>query len=71
MTAPSAAPRSTVPILGAQSPIARTALIVVVALALGTIVGHLLLPDLPPTLVFGLAAISILGLAWLIGQAAG
>src|SRR4051812_40275718 len=69
MTAPSAAPRSTIPILGAQSAIARIALIVVVAIALGTIVGHLLLPDLPPTLVFSLAAISILGLAWLIGQA--
>ena len=69
MTAPSASPRSTIPILGAQSPIARVALIVVVAIALGTIVGHLLLPGLPPTIVFGLAALSILGLAWLIGQA--
>jgi Ca2+:H+ antiporter len=58
-----------VPILGPMSRPARVVLIVVAAVAVGTIAGHVVLPSLPPTLVFGLAALSILGLAWIIGQA--
>src|SRR3954454_10608661 len=57
-----------IPILGAQSPIARVVTVIVVALGVGTIALNLVIPGLPATLVFGLAALSILGLAWLIGQ---
>ena len=57
------------PILGALSPVVRGAVIAVVTLAVATIVVHLLVPSLAPTAVFGLSAVSILGLAWLIGQA--
>src|SRR5436305_13400440 len=58
-----------IPILGAQSPIARVLTVIVVALGVTTIALNLVIPGLPATLVFGLAALSILGLAWLIGQA--
>ncbi len=61
--------QGTVPILGSLSPIVRTALLVVLALAVGTIVLEVVVGGLPPTFVFGLSALSILGLAWLIGQA--
>jgi Ca2+:H+ antiporter len=61
--------RLRVPILGAQSIPARIATIAFVALGVATIVADLVVPGLSPTLVFGLAALSILGLAWLIGQA--
>ena len=61
--------RSAVPILGGMSPIARIAFLLVVGLAVVTIVLDVVVGGLPPTLVFGLAALSILGLAWLIGQA--
>jgi Ca2+:H+ antiporter len=61
--------RGTVPILGAVSPIVRGAIVVVLVLAVGTIALQLVVGGLPPTLVFGLSALSILGLAWLIGQA--
>src|SRR3954463_10439872 len=57
-----------IPILGAQSPIARVATVIVVALGIATIAVNLAIPGLPPTFVFALAALSILGLAWLIGQ---
>jgi Ca2+:H+ antiporter len=60
---------SHLPILGPMSPPARIVLIVVAVLAVGTIGSRALLPSLPPTLIFGLAALSILGLAWIIGQA--
>jgi len=60
---------ATLPVLGAMSRPARAAAVFVLAMAAVTIVGHLLNPDLPPTLIFGLSALSILGLAWLIGQA--
>jgi Ca2+:H+ antiporter len=58
-----------IPILGAQSPAARIATIAFVALGVATIAADLAIPGLSPTLLFGLAALSILGLAWLIGQA--
>jgi Ca2+:H+ antiporter len=58
-----------VPILGAQSLPARIATVIVAILAIATIVVDLTIPGLPPTAIFGLAALSILGLAWLIGQA--
>jgi len=57
------------PILGAQSLPARIATVVVVALGLTTIAANLAIPGLAPTAIFGLSALSILGLAWLIGQA--
>jgi Ca2+:H+ antiporter len=60
---------SGLPILGGLSRPARIAFLVVVGLAVTTIVVHLVVHDLPATLVFGMAAVSILGLAWLIGQA--
>jgi Ca2+:H+ antiporter len=68
MTRESSATRG-VPILGAQSLPARVVTIAVVALGIATVVMNQAVPDLPPTFVFGLAALSILGLAWLIGQA--
>lgn len=57
------------PILGGLSRPARIAFLIVVGLAVLTILLEVLVHDLPPTLVFALAALSILGLAWLIGQA--
>src|SRR5258707_6809342 len=57
------------PIIGGLSPLARIAFLVVVGLAILTIVLSVAVQGLPPTLVFALAAVSILGLAWLIGQA--
>jgi len=68
MTEP-AAGRPRFPVLGAQSIAARIVTVAVVALGIVTIVVDLAVPGLPPTLIFGLAALSILGLAWLIGQA--
>jgi Ca2+:H+ antiporter len=59
---------STLPIIGGLSPLARVAFLVVVGLAVVTIALSIV-ASLPPTLMFALAALSILGLAWLIGQA--
>jgi Ca2+:H+ antiporter len=69
VTASHRTPGGGLPILGVLSLPARIAVVVVVALAGTTIVARVLVSDLPPTLAFGLAAVSILGLAWLIGQA--
>jgi Ca2+:H+ antiporter len=69
MTEPRPRPGAGLPIVGGLSPLARIAFLVVVGLALTTIVLAVAVRSLPPTLVFGLAAVSILGLAWLIGQA--
>ncbi|MEA2549803.1 MAG: Ca2+:H+ antiporter, partial [Chloroflexota bacterium] len=69
MTDPAPAARGSIPIIGGLSPLGRTAFLIVVGLGLVTIVASIVAPGLPPTLVFGLAAVSILGLAWLIGQA--
>jgi len=66
---PPAAPAARIPVLGALSRPARIAVVVVAVLAAVTILANVLIHDLPPTLTFGLAALSILGLAWLIGQA--
>jgi Ca2+:H+ antiporter len=60
---------ASIPVLGPLSPIARIVLVVVVALAVVTITIHAVVPGIPPTIVFALSALSILGLAWLIGQA--
>jgi Ca2+:H+ antiporter len=60
---------SGIPILGGLGPIARILFLAIVGLAVVTIVLDLVVGGLPPTLVFGLSALSILGLAWLIGQA--
>ncbi len=68
MTEPTVTPRR-LPIIGAMSRLARGTMLFVLALAIVTIAGHTLNPDLEPTLVFGLSALSILGLASLIGQA--
>ncbi len=69
MTARIPAAGSGFPILGGLSRLARIAFLVVIGLALVTIVLSVVAHDLPPTLMFGLAALAILGLAWLIGQA--
>lgn len=69
MTERSAPIGSGIPILGGLAPLARIAFLVVVGLAVATIVLDLVVGGLPPLLVFGLSALSILGLAWLIGQA--
>lgn len=69
MSDPTASRSGGIPIISGLSPAARVAFLVVVALAVVTVVLALVLPGLPPTLVFGLASVSILGLAWLIGQA--
>jgi len=61
--------RGSLPILGVLSRPARIAVVVVGVFAAVTILAAILVPGLPPTLAFGLAAVSILGLAWLIGQA--
>jgi Ca2+:H+ antiporter len=63
------ASRDGIPILGVLSPAARIAVVAVVVLAATTILARILVGGLPPTLAFGMAALSILGLAWLIGQA--
>jgi Ca2+:H+ antiporter len=68
VSSPSRAGGGGIPILGVLSLPARIALVAVVVLALTTIVTSFLV-HLAPTLTFGLAAVSILGLAWLIGQA--
>ena len=62
-------PAAAIPILGPLSPLARGVLLVVVGLSVVTIATSALVADAPPTLLFGLSALSILGLAWLIGQA--
>jgi Ca2+:H+ antiporter len=69
MTARPASMGSGLPIVGGLSPLARLVFIVVVGVSIATIVLNVLVGGLPPVLVFGLAALSILGLAWLIGQA--
>lgn len=69
MTDPSVRSGSGFPIIGGLSPLARIAFLVVVGLAIVTIALSLVVKSLPPTLTFALAAGSILGLAWLIGQA--
>ncbi|HEY7131761.1 MAG TPA: calcium/proton exchanger [Candidatus Limnocylindrales bacterium] len=56
------------PVLGAMSPITRAIAIAVAILGIATIAANALV-GLEPTVVFGLAALSILGLAWLIGLA--
>src|SRR4249919_2469343 len=69
MTAPSRPAGGRLPIFGAMSTVARVVMVIVIVLAFGTIVGTAVVPSLEPTVVFGFAALSILGLAWLIGQA--
>jgi Ca2+:H+ antiporter len=69
MSASRRPPFAAIPILGVVSRPVRIAIIVVVALALTAILVRILVTELAPTVVFGLAAVSILGLAWLIGQA--
>jgi Ca2+:H+ antiporter len=56
-----------VPILGPLSPVARTAVVATVVLSLATIAFETLVHEPNETLVFVLAAASILGLAWVVG----
>ena len=58
-----------IPILGVLSLPARIAVLAAVGLAVATILVDLVLHVLPETAVFGMAAVSILGLAWLVGLA--
>src|SRR5204863_1543618 len=67
MTSPPSSSR--IPILGGLSRAGQVAFVLVMGLGLATILLDVVVHELPPTLVFGLAALSILGLAWLIGQA--
>ena len=60
---------SGIPILGVLSMPSRIALVVAVGLAIATILVDVVLHLLPPTVVFLMAAVSILGLAWLVGLA--
>src|SRR6185436_6945262 len=69
MSSPARPPSSGIPVLGVLSLPARIAVLVVVALGATTILASIFVSGLPPTLLFALAAVSILGLAWLIGQA--
>ncbi|HEX3428544.1 MAG TPA: calcium/proton exchanger [Candidatus Limnocylindrales bacterium] len=69
MSAQPASTRRGLPVLGALSRPARIALLAVAVLAAATILAAAFVRGLPPTLMFGLAGLSILGLAWLIGQA--
>jgi Ca2+:H+ antiporter len=55
--------------MGPLSPAARTAVVATLALSLLTIAYELVIPNPNQTLVFVLAAASILGLAWLVGVA--
>jgi Ca2+:H+ antiporter len=66
MSQPTTHPSGRIPIIGVLGMPSRIAFVVTVLLALVTIavdVGHLL----PPTVVFVVAAVAILGLAWLVG----
>jgi Ca2+:H+ antiporter len=56
-----------IPVLGVLSAPSRIAVIVTVALSVVTILADLVLDLFPPTAIFVMAAISILGLAWLVG----
>jgi Ca2+:H+ antiporter len=69
MTDRAASNGSGLPIIGVLSPLARVVFLVVIGLSIVTIVLDVVVGGLPPLLVFGLSAVSILGLAWLIGQA--
>jgi Ca2+:H+ antiporter len=69
MSSPARTPPGGIPVLGVLSMPARIAVVVVVAVGTTTILASILVRGLPPTLLFALAAVSILGLAWLIGQA--
>ena len=67
MTAHSAPAGGGLPILGALSMPARTAVVVTLVLSLATIAYELFVGHPNETLVFVLAAASILGLAWVVG----
>src|SRR4029079_6994466 len=68
--APAPAPaRAGLPILGPLSMATRIALVATLALSLATIAFQLLVHEPDETVVFVLAAVSILGLAWVVGLA--
>jgi Ca2+:H+ antiporter len=68
--APAPAPaRAGLPILGPLSMATRIALVATLALSLATIAFELLVHEPDETVVFVLAAVSILGLAWVVGLA--
>src|SRR5215208_2831419 len=67
MSHPATRPVDGIPILGVLSTPARIAVVVTVALAVATILVDVVLHLFPPTAIFVMAAISILGLAWLVG----
>jgi Ca2+:H+ antiporter len=58
---------SGLPILGALSKPSRIAFVVIVAIAVATILVEFVFHGLPETVIFVMAAIAILGLAWLVG----
>jgi Ca2+:H+ antiporter len=67
MSHPTTHPGGGIPILGVLSTPARIAVVVTVGLAVATILVDFVLHVFPPTVVFVMAAVSILGLAWLVG----
>src|SRR5215208_1633080 len=67
MSHPATRPVDGIPILGVLSTPARIAVVVTVALAVATILIDFVFHAFPPTVVFVMAAVSILGLAWLVG----
>ena len=67
MSHSTASPTNGIPVLGVLSLPARIAVVVTVALAVATILVDVVFHVLPPTVVFVMAAVSILGLAWLVG----
>jgi Ca2+:H+ antiporter len=58
---------SGLPILGALSKPSRIAFVVIVAIAVATILVEFVFHGLPETVIFVMAALAILGLAWLVG----
>ncbi len=69
MTPPSASAGSRIPILGVMSPPVRVAMVLTLIVSLATIAFEQLVHEPNETLVFVLAAVSILGLAWIVGLA--
>ncbi|MEO5940022.1 MAG: calcium/proton exchanger, partial [Candidatus Limnocylindrales bacterium] len=67
MSHPATQPSNGIPILGVLSTPSRIAVVVTVVLALATILTDVVLHLFPPTVVFLMAAVSILGLAWVVG----
>ena len=67
MSHPATVAATGMPVLGVLSTPSRIAVVATVALSVATILVDVVLHLFPPTVVFVMAAVSILGLAWLVG----